>query len=85
MAVFNWDGTEKVMEDQRCHTVTLTDDVIQNPMLFENNNVHGLKKTNLLKFSKVSAFNSKIPVQASIFTISKLYKVDPNDELYPLV
>ena len=44
MAVFNWDGTEKKMEDQSCHTVTLTDDVIQNPMLFENNNVDSLKK-----------------------------------------
>ena len=26
------------MEHQSCHTVPLTDDVIQNPMSFENNN-----------------------------------------------
>ena len=26
--------------NQSCHTITLTDDVIQNLMLFENNNVH---------------------------------------------
>ena len=35
MASVNWDGTERVMEHQSCHTVTLTDDIIQNPMLFE--------------------------------------------------
>ena len=40
----NWDGTEKVMENQSCHTVFLTDDVIQNPLPFENNNVHSPKK-----------------------------------------
>ena len=28
MAAFNWDGTDKVI-DQNCHTVTLTNDVIQ--------------------------------------------------------
>ena len=28
MAAVNWDGTEKVIE-QSCHTVTLTNDVIQ--------------------------------------------------------
>ena len=44
MAGVNWDGTEKVMEHHCCHTVTLTDDVIQNPMSFENNNVHIPKK-----------------------------------------
>ena len=44
MASFNWDGTEKVMEHQSCYTVTLSDDVILNPMLFENNNVHSPKK-----------------------------------------
>ena len=36
MAGVNWDGTEKVMEHQSCHTVTFTDDVILNPMSFEN-------------------------------------------------
>ena len=35
MASVNWDGTERVMEHQSCHTVTLTDDIIQNPMSFE--------------------------------------------------
>ena len=44
MAAVNWDGTEKVI-DQSCHTVTLTNDVIQkNPMSFENNNIHSPKK-----------------------------------------
>ena len=59
MAGVNWDDTEKVMEHQSCHTVTLTDDFIKNPMLFEN------------KLYQV--------------TTNKLYQVDPNDELYPLV
>ena len=44
MAGVNWDGTEKVMEHQSSHTVTLTDDVTQNPMSFKNNNVHSPKK-----------------------------------------
>ena len=82
MAGVNWDGAEKVMEHQSCHTVTLTDDVIQNPMSLENNNVLSAKKN---KFSKVSIFNSKMPVEAPIFTRNKLYQDDLNDELYPLV
>ena len=42
IAGVNWDGTEKVLEHQSCHTATLTDDVILNPMSFENN-VHSPK------------------------------------------
>ena len=43
MAAVQWDGTEKVI-DQRCHTVTLTDDVMPNHMLFKNNNIDSPKK-----------------------------------------
>ena len=32
------------MEHQSYHTVTLTDDVILNPVSFENNDVHSPKK-----------------------------------------
>ena len=32
MAGVNWDGTEKVMEHQSCHIITLIDNIIQNPM-----------------------------------------------------
>ena len=39
MAAVNWDGTEKVINTQSCYTVTLTDDIIQNLLSFENNNV----------------------------------------------
>ena len=39
----------------------------------------------MLKSSKDSTFNSKIPVEAPIFTRNKLYQDDPNDLLYPLV
>ena len=72
---FLWDGTEKVMEHHSCHTVTLTNDVILNPI--ENDNVHSPKKTRSLQFLKVSTFNSKIPVIAPIFTGNKLYRDDP--------
>ena len=50
-------------------------------MLFENNNVHSpkKKKTGMLKFSKVSTFNSKKLVEEPIFTKNKLYQDDPND------
>ena len=44
MAGFNWDGTEKVMEHQSSHTVTLTDDVTLNPISFKGNSFHGPKK-----------------------------------------
>ena len=43
MAAVQWDGTEKVI-DQRCHTVTLTDDVMPNHMSFKNNNIDSPKK-----------------------------------------
>ena len=39
----------------------------------------------ILKSSKDSTFNSKMPVEAPIFTRNKLYQDDPNDLLYPLV
>ena len=35
MTPVNWDGTEKVMDTQAVTTVTLTNDVIQNLILFE--------------------------------------------------
>ena len=44
-----------------------------------------VQKTRSPKFSKVSTFNSKIPVEAPIFTRNKLNQDDSNDELYPLV
>ena len=52
MAAVKWDGTEKVI-DQSCHTVTLTDDVIQNPMSFENSNIHSPKKKKKMLYLKI--------------------------------
>ena len=77
MAAVNWDNTEKVI-DQSCHTVTLTDDVIQNPKSFKNNNIHSPKKTRMLIFLKFSTFSFKISVEAPIFTGNKLYQDDRN-------
>ena len=64
MAAVQWDGTEKVI-DQRCHTVTLTDDVMPNHMSFKNNNIDSpkqKKKQNaigILKFSNILLQNSR--------------------------
>ena len=58
MAAVKWDGTEKVI-DQSCHTVTLTDDVIQNPMSFENSNIHSPKKKKNAVFKIFSTFYFK--------------------------
>ena len=60
MAAVKWDGAEKVI-DQSCHTGTLTDDVIQIPMSFENNNIHSPKNTEcyILKFFNLLLQNSR--------------------------
>ena len=62
--------------DQSCQTVTITDDVIQNPMSFENNNIQGQKKKKVY-FKNFQPFFS-IPVEAPIFN-GKLYQDDPNN------
>ena len=49
MVDVNWDGTEKVI-DQSCHTVTLTNDVMQKTMSFKNNNIHSPKQKQNAKF-----------------------------------
>ena len=67
---------------QSCHTVTLSDDVIQIIMSFENDNVHSPNKIECLKFL---TFYSKMPVEAPIFTRNKLNQGGPNDLHYPLV
>ena len=67
------------MDTRTVTLITLTGDVIQNSMSFENNNVHSPKKTQNAKLSKVSTSNSKIPVEAPIFTRNKLYQDDPNN------
>ena len=63
--------------DQSCQTVTITDDVIQNPMSFENNNIQGQKKKKKVYFKNFQPFFS-IPVEAPIFN-GKLYQDDPNN------
>ena len=77
MAAVNWDGTESNVH-RGCHTVTLTDDVIQNSMSFEKK-MSTVQKSRMLIFPKVSTFYSKIPVEAPIFTRNKLYQDDPSD------
>ena len=44
MTGVNCAGTEEIMEHQSCLTIFLSDDVIQNLMLFENSNIHSPKK-----------------------------------------
>ena len=61
-----------------CHTVPLTDDVIQNPMSLKRK-MSAVQKSRLPAFSKVSTFYSKIRVEASIFTRNLLYQDYPND------
>ena len=63
--------------DQSCQTVTITDDVIQNPMSFENNNIQGQKKKKRY-ILKISNLFFSIPVEAPIFN-GKLYQDDPNN------
>ena len=60
MAAVKWDDAEKVI-DQSCHTGTLTDDVIQIPMSFENNNIHSPENTEcyILKFFNLLPQNSR--------------------------
>ena len=62
--------------DQSCQTVTITDDVIQNPMSIEKNKKKGKKKKKVY-FKNFQPFFS-IPVEAPIFN-GKLYQDDPNN------
>ena len=85
MAAVNWDGTEKSNGHQSCHTVTLSDDVIQNLMSFQNNNVHSPNKPECLNFQKFQPFIPKYPLNHQYLQEKKLYQDDPNNLLYPLV
>ena len=51
--------------DHSCQTVTITDDVIQNHMSFENNNIQSPKKKRYIL--KISNLFFSIPVEAPIF------------------
>ena len=44
-----------------------------------------VQKNKIAKIFKVLTFNSKIPVEASLFTKNKLDQVDSHNQLYPLV
>ena len=57
----------KSNEHQSCHTVTLNDDVTQNPMSFEKK-MSTVQKNRMLIFSKFSIFYFKIPVETPTFT-----------------
>ena len=79
MAAVNWDGTEKVIE-QSCHTVTLTNDVIQKILCRLRTAISLVqKKPRILTISEFSTFYFKIPVEAPTFTGNKLYQDDSND------
>ena len=60
MAAVNWDGTEKVI-DQRCHTVTSTNDVIQKSYVVREQQYPRLKKTEcyILKTSNLLFQNAR--------------------------
>ena len=76
MAAVQWDGTEKVI-DQRCHTVTLTDDVMTNPMSFENNNIHSpkKKKNRMLHFKNFQLSTSKCPLKHQYLLVTSYIKM----------
>ena len=63
--------------DQTCHTVTLTDDVMQNPMSLENNSIHSPKKKTMQYFKNLQPFTSKYPLKHQYLLETSYIKMIP--------
>ena len=60
-----------------CHTVTLSDDVIQNLMSFDNNNVHSPNKPECLHFQKFQPLIRKYPLKHQYLQEKNYIKMIP--------